>query len=548
MNSSVNSCEAGDVCSSSTSSGDEFVDLDLEFSSAGEMLFSLPKKDKSFVEQSLKEIEAGCQKEGGGVVELSYPRVGLPHVGPTAQTKIVLPAWVVESKRFSAQIDTSDDHMHNGLQLDNLRPEFLHILQKSISFWFPVQRSVLPTLLQSANSVLPPRDLVICSPTGSGKTLCYVLPMLNALRICAFSPSSVFALVIAPVMNLEFEKLNFFGANIVLLGKNDYRSERSALFPNGTRKCKAHVIVATPGRFVEHLLDENGDLDLSMLRYLVVDEADRMQDMARMEWLELVEKYANVPSVGTLSVSSLTDRSHNNWLQRILVSATLSLDVHSLHNWNLRCPILFQAEKQMDEGSTKPSVILPSSLTHKLIVCKQNTKPLFLYRQIVDNSDKWNRVIVFVNTKQTSKRLSTLMFTLSKKRIKVAEFSANLFKNRRQKLLREFQKGEIQVLIACDVLSRGIDVLDVDCVINYDLPINERIFIHRAGRTARAMKEGVLVSLTTKEEKMKLKKLLSENNLWDGIQKTKANDLDFDDEILHAYEKALIKLKKRFEK
>uniref|UniRef100_A0A183BZ28 ATP-dependent RNA helicase n=1 Tax=Globodera pallida TaxID=36090 RepID=A0A183BZ28_GLOPA len=437
-------------------SSDDMKELKREFSSAGELLFSLPKKDTSFVEQSLKEIESECQKEGDGAVELSYPRVGLPNVGPTAQTKIVLPAWVIESKRFSAQIDASDDHKHNGLQLDNLRPEFLNILQKSISFWFPVQRSVLPALLQSANSILPPRDLVICSPTGSGKTLCYVLPMLNALQICPFSSSSVFALVIAPVMNLEFEKLNFFGANIVLLGQNDYRSERSALFPNGSRKCKAHVIVATPGRFVEHLLDENGDLDLSMLRYLVVDEADRMQDMARMEWLELVEKYANA------------------------------------------CPLL----------RTVPTTI----------GCSAFWSPLH-----------------FLST--------SILSTIGTSGVRFCSKQ----KNKRTRVPRN-RKGEIQVLVACDVLSRGIDVLDVDCVINYDLPINERIFVHRAGRTARALKEGVLVSLTTKEEKMKLKKLLSENNLWDGIQKTKANDSDFDDEFLHSYEKALIKLKKRFEK
>ncbi|KAL3106854.1 hypothetical protein niasHT_010769 [Heterodera trifolii] len=549
-----------EVCS--TSSGDEFVDLDLEFSSADESTQDVAdsNRDKKPLERLLREIESESQKEVEDADKVAYRRVGLPNVGPTAQPKTLFPVWVTESKRFSAQIDgeTDNEQKSIGLRLDNLRPEFLHVLQKSISFWFPVQRFVLPTLLQMANSVLPPRDLVICSPTGSGKTLCYVLPILNALRICPFSTSSVFALVVAPVRNLaeqifkEFEKLNLFGAAIALLGQNDYRIERSVLFPNGMKSSKAHVIVTTPGRFVEHLMDENGHLDMSMLRYLVVDEADRMQDTARMEWLGFVERYANVPSVCTLNVSSLTDNSYNNWLQRILVSATLSMDVHSLHKWNLRCPILFQAEKeikvnQQTENSAEPAIVLPNSLTHKLIVCKQNFKPLLLFREIDLNFDKWNRIIVFVNKKQTSRRLSSLLDTLSKKKLTVAEFSADLFKSRRKKLLREFQSGAVRVLIACDVLSRGIDVLDVDCVINYDLPINERIFVHRAGRTARAMKEGLLVSLTTKEEKMKLKKLLSPHNLWDNIQETKSDDSDFNEECMQLYEKGLKQLKKRFE-
>lgn len=147
--------------------------------------------------------------------------------------------------------------------------------------------------------------------------------------------------------------------------------------------------------FVEHLLDTDGIIDLSMLRYLVIDEADRMQDTARMEWLELVEKYANgiivivnfrlslffpVPRANVLNIASLTDCSKNNWLQRILVSATLSIDVDKLHTWNLRCPLLFQAEKQTNgiNGQSEQqqqqqindpelSLILPHSLVHKLV-------------------------------------------------------------------------------------------------------------------------------------------------------------------------------------
>ncbi|KAL7075791.1 hypothetical protein ACQ4LE_005163 [Meloidogyne hapla] len=549
-----------------SSSGDDFVDLDQELSSAestsSESSFKtkqISNKIKKDMNINLKELEK--QDEEDDSEQGLYKVIGQldGQVVAEKKTKKFVEPWIANAHKFSSKMIGNSGNL---LPLDDLltfglKQEFINILNTYTNIWFPVQSTVLPILLNNKNEFLPPRDVVICSPTGSGKTLCYVLPILNNIHFVE-DTSAVFALIIAPSASLaeqifkEFEKFNVFNAKIVALyGNTSYFHERSLLFPNNSRISQAHVIVATPGRLLDHLMDDDGNfINLSMLRFLVIDEADKMHDTARIEWLEVVERLscASLASTNNLSISSLTNNFKQNChLQRILVSATLLLDINKLYIWNLRCPQLFLAtnneeeNKQGGEDQQQINIFLPESLSHKILSCDQKLKPLILFQQIKLHLNEWNKIIIFVNKKQTSNRLSNLLKKLGSDLLTLAELSSNLNKHRLLKLIKSFRNGQIRILIACDMFSRGVDVQDVDCVINYDVPINERIFIHRAGRTARAMKGGLLLSLCTKDEKMRLKKQLIGHNLWKNIEELNDYKGPNEEEIKH-YKEALAQL------
>ncbi|CAK5130474.1 unnamed protein product [Meloidogyne enterolobii] len=490
-----------------SSSGEDFVDLDQELSSCESTSSESSFKTKQIKNKLKRELNINLKElDGNDEEDLSenlYKVIGQVDEQPVLEKKAnkFTEPWIANAHKFCAKML---DNSVNLLPLDDLlkfglKQEFVNKLNTYTNVCFPVQSTVLPILLNNKNGFLPARDVVICSPTGSGKTLCYVLPILN--NICFVEDASaVYALIIAPSASLaeqifkEFEKFNVFNAKIVALyGNTTYFHERSVLFPNNSCISQAHLIIATPGRLLDHLMDNDGNfINLSMLRFLVIDEADKMQDTARIEWLDVIERLscglkifseflnffflASIASTNNLSISSLTNNFKQNChLQKILVSATLLLDVNKLYIWNLRCPQLFLAtdkeveeeinQEQQNGESDQMSILLPECLNHKII----------------------------------------------------------------------------RILIACDQFSRGVDVQDVDCVINYDVPINERIFIHRAGRTARAMKGGLLLSLFTKDEKMRLKKQLSGHNLWKNVEELNNFKVE-DEEAIKQYKKALAQL------
>ena len=460
--------------------------------------------------------------------------------------------------------------------------------KKHISSFFPVQTSVLSYLIPLSDKVpiFPSRDIAVAAPTGSGKTLCYILPILNGLQ--HQDPSSVFAVVVAPSVLLasqiykvrvsfhkihndsylqEFKKYDPFDTSIVLLsGSQKYESERRHLFPAGSALAKASVIVATPDRLIQHLTDLTGTVDLSKLRYLVIDEADKMKNTAKMEWLGLLEERAHVFTPNSTSVDRLQNTNQNRWIQKILVSATLSLDAERLFIWNLRCPRLFCADtveaEKPEEKETKAkendafpnleqkkkkiknpeSVILPSTLKHKFIKSHIQRKPLDVFCWI-QNHPEWEKTIVFVNTKLASQRLTNLLQTMFKESKKVAEISTGVFGKRRVRFLKNFAEGKINVLVCTDSAARGLDVEGVDCVINYDLPKDNRCFVHRSGRTARAGKDGVVLSFVIRDENMPYKSLLHKHGFWTKTEVVEDTDLSSTKDR-SKYKKALATLEK----
>ncbi|VDK83412.1 unnamed protein product [Litomosoides sigmodontis] len=451
----------------------------------------------------------------------------------------IVPAWIKRGETFASELD--EDSCAELDLIKGLHPLLSRCVREHLKQWYPVQRAVLPYLVAATNvcSSFPPRDLVISSPTGSGKTLCYVIPILNALRECMMM-NCLFALIVAPVQNLvdqiekEFQKYNVFKIRIaVLCGSHDLNAERQQLEI-------ANIAIATPGRLMEHITDLDFPVDFTHLRYLVVDEADRMSHTARIEWLNDLEAVTNYNH----SCVTVDDLYNANFLQKILLSATLSLDVEDLHQWRLRHPRLFKAVNEdmvVTNELSLNNVIVPNSLKIEYIVCDTKFKPLATYKRI-EGRQSWKKILIFVNSKMASYRLAVLLKTLSAGKYRVEELSSNLFGNRRQKVLARFRKGTTRVLIASDVLSRGIDVEDIDVVINYDKPLNERLFVHRVGRTARCGKKGRAIFLILAKEKKDFQTTL-QNVSFTGKVKERNFEGVKDVETEELYGQALTKLK-----
>ncbi|MFH4980259.1 hypothetical protein AB6A40_006968 [Gnathostoma spinigerum] len=429
--------------------------------------------------------------------------------------------WVNNAKKFSAEIQNDEFYELNTVK--GIHPRLMEAVRGNIERWFPVQKAVLPTLIKECTNPppLPPRDVAISAPTGSGKTLCYLLPIINSLSHS--TTANIFALIITPVQSLaeqiekEFQKYNVFDIQCVLLcGSHDYQKERSQLIDKYGHS-KASVVVATPGRLVDHILDKSGSMHLTSLRYLVIDEADRISQGARLEWLDLLESVTNISG----QWSTIDQLLSGNRIQTILVSATLSKDVEKLSNWRLRHPRLFRADAgYMEEMKNVPSeadhmvdsVPLPLNIEYEDLECAALYKPLALYVRAKHHKEL-KKILVFVNYKMTSYRLSVLLKLLSNNKFSVAELSSNLFGRRRRRVLKNFNEGDGRFLICSDAASRGIDFKNVDIVVNYDLPKTGRLFIHRAGRTARAGRSGRVLTIIDNSQLSKMKKIYEESKL-----------------------------------
>ncbi|WKX98395.1 hypothetical protein Q1695_013800 [Nippostrongylus brasiliensis] len=466
----------------------------------------------------------------------------------------VTTSWVSNATLFPGEL--VEKNLSELSTIDGIPDLIAGLVRKRIKSWFPVQKSVIPTLLHDVLHVPPlrPRDIAISAPTGSGKTLSYVLPILTQVGVRP--RGELLALIVVPVQTLvtqikeEFAHYNAYNAVITALsGATDFSKEQRQLAPNSN--FVSDVIISTPERLMDHLTDPSSRIDLSSLRFLVVDEADRMGPTVRQEWLDVVERRSG----GLVRCTSLADLMASRWAPRkILLSATLSRDVEELHMWNLHQPRLFCASisgstettsdlRNVDHVTGKLS--LPSSIHHTVLSVEQQYHPLALFLKIKEKD--WKKVLVFTNERESSLRLNILISRLAKDHFRVEHLTSDLHGNRRTKVLRRFRSGTTRVLICSDVLSRGVDVEGVDCVVNYELPKNDRLFVHRAGRTGRAGKTGEVLSLGSGEaRKIFVKNVLRKNGLWINADEETMDQATLEPH-LHKYKKALKHLKKSLE-
>ncbi|EIQ1511157.1 DEAD/DEAH box helicase [Vibrio parahaemolyticus] len=333
----------------------------------------------------------------------------------------------------------------------SLSSELIHALPKDFKKPTDIQALAIPELLAG-------QDLLALANTGSGKTLAYGLPLLEKLRV---NPEQK-ALILVPTRELAMqvsEAINQVGQAldlnaVCLCGGVDKEQQQQALATN------PHILVATTGRLVD--LANNG-LDLSKVHYLVLDEADRLLDMGF--WPD-VQNIAGLIS---------------NQRQTAMFSATFSDELKG------KAKLLMQAPKQVaahQENSTNQDIV------ETLYLVNKGSKTKALIELIKQNA--WTQVLVFIGAKENADGLAK---KLNKAGILTNALHGNKSQDEREEALAQFKSGQIQVLIATDLLARGIHIEQLPVVINFELPMHAETYVHRVGRTARAGEQGVAISL-----------------------------------------------------
>ncbi|EGY22103.1 hypothetical protein VD0002_g3336 [Verticillium dahliae] len=321
----------------------------------------------------------------------------------------------------------------------------------------PIQEKSIPLALEG-------RDVIGLAETGSGKTAAFALPVLQALLE---KPSGLFAVVMAPTRELAAQIAQTFEAlgsliNLrcaVIVGGLDMVQQAIALGK------KPHVVVATPGRLLDHLEKTKG-FSLRSLKYLVLDEADRLLDMDFGPSIDKILKF--IP------------RERHTYL----FSATMSSKVESLQRASLKDPARVSVQ------SNGYQVV--STLLQNYLFIPHALKDVYCVHLI--NSFIGQTTIVFLRTVHDTQRLAILLRTLG---FSALPLHGQLSQSARLGALNKFRAGSRDILVATDVAARGLDIPNVDVVINYDLPQDSKTYIHRVGRTARAGKSGRALSLVT---------------------------------------------------
>ncbi len=352
---------------------------------------------------------------------------------------------------------------------EQLLPEIRRALAEiGIEEFTPIQNQSLPPLLEG-------RDLLGQSATGSGKTIAFALPLLQKIRL---QERKLQALVICPTRELcqqvvrEIRKLgrHFPGLSVLpLVGGEPFGPQQKSLHHG------LHVAVGTPGRLLDHL--QRQTIDFSELRYVVLDEADRMLEMGFQEDVEQI-LLAAPPS-----------------RQTVLFSATFPEQTESLSERYQKNPV-----KVVVETSTK----LPSSIEQFIYEIAQEEKVRALLTLLAQQ--KPETALVFCHLKAT---VAELTQALEESNMSVACLHGDMDQTDRNRVMALCKNGSVRVVVATDVAARGIDVNDLDLVVNYDFPKPE-IYVHRIGRTGRAGKKGVALSLVEPREKHKVRALEEE--------------------------------------
>ncbi|EJC1075270.1 DEAD/DEAH box helicase [Vibrio parahaemolyticus] len=333
----------------------------------------------------------------------------------------------------------------------SLSSELIHALPKDFKKPTDIQALAIPELLAG-------QDLLALANTGSGKTLAYGLPLLEKLSV---NPEQK-ALILVPTRELAMqvsEAINQVGQaldlnTVCLCGGVDKEQQQQALATN------PHILVATTGRLVD--LANNG-LDLSKVHYLVLDEADRLLDMGF--W----------PDVQNIAMQTSNQR------QTAMFSATFSDELKG------KVKLLMQAPKQVaahQENSTNQDIV------ETLYMVNKGSKTKALIELIQKNA--WTLALVFIGAKENADGLAK---KLNKAGISTNALHGDKSQAEREEALAQFKSGQIQVLIATDLLARGIHIEQLPVVINFELPMHAATYVHRVGRTARAGEQGVAMSL-----------------------------------------------------
>lgn len=333
----------------------------------------------------------------------------------------------------------------------------------------PVQEQAIPVILKG-------RDLICCAQTGTGKTAAFILPILNTLAREPYRGTDT--LVIVPTRELavqihqQVQGFSYFVSvgSLAIYGGGDgseWEQEKTALTRGN------HIIIATPGKLIAHL--RMGYVKFDSIRHLVLDEADRMLDMGFYEDIRRI-------------ISYLPEKR-----QTLMFSATMPPKIRELARQVLVNP------SEINIAMSKPAdgVLQAAYLAH-------DKQKIPLIHALIEDKPEYQSILIFSATK---KSVSDIARSLKGIEFSVEKISSDLEQREREDVLGRFKARQIRVLVATDVLSRGIDIKDISLVINYNVPGDAEDYVHRVGRTARAAATGVALTLVNREDMFRLKKI-----------------------------------------
>ncbi|MFA9439804.1 DEAD/DEAH box helicase, partial [Uliginosibacterium sp. sgz301328] len=334
----------------------------------------------------------------------------------------------------------------------------------------PIQQQAIPVVLAG-------QDVMGGAQTGTGKTASFTLPLLQKLSRWANTSASparhpVRALILTPTRELAmqvYESVQSYGKHLPLrasciYGGVDMNPQIAEL------RTGVEVVVATPGRLLDHV--QQRTINLGQVEILVLDEADRMLDMGF------------IPDIRRILALLPAQR------QSLLFSATFSEEIKKLADTMLRSPQLIEVARRNTVSETIKHMVhpVPTAVKRELLA------------HLLTN-ENLNQVLVFVSTKFGCSRLAR---HLEREGLTADAIHGDKNQQQRTEALEKFKNGDIRVLVATDVAARGLDIDDLPCVVNFELPPNPEDYVHRIGRTGRAGKQGYAISLVAPEESQRL--------------------------------------------
>ena len=328
----------------------------------------------------------------------------------------------------------------------------------------PIQENCIPPILEK-------RDVLGVAQTGTGKTAAYLLPILSRLADGGFPKDAVNCIIMSPTRELAqqidqaMQGFSYYlpdVSSVAVYGGNDgnrYDQEMKSM------RLGADVIIATPGRLISHM--SMGNIDLSKVSFFVLDEADRMLDMGFSE--DIMKIAAGLPES----------------CQTIMFSATMPKDIETMAQKLLKNPV------EIKLAVSKPA----EKINQSAYICYE-TQKLKIIDDIFKAGDL-KRVIIFSGSKMKVKQINQ---ALQRLKINCGEMHSDLDQAQRDEMMYKFKSGQIDVLVATDIVARGIDIDDIAMVINYDVPHDAEDYVHRIGRTARADRDGVAITFVNEDD------------------------------------------------
>lgn len=352
----------------------------------------------------------------------------------------------------------------------DLNPELLESIEyMGFRETTPIQEKAIPVILSG-------RDLIACAQTGTGKTAAFLLPIMNF--ISEKRPAHTHTLILVPTRELALQidqqvqglayTLNI--TSIAVYGGGDgggWDQEKVALSKG------ADIIVATPGRLISHL--NQGYVKFDKIEVLVLDEADRMLDVGFYD--DIMRIISHLPKVR----------------QTLMFSATMPPKIRAMSKHIMKNPFEIALERSK-----------PAEGVIQAVYMLNDGQKIPLINSLIADNPEYSSILIFSSTK---KKLSEIVRGLRSKEYMVEGISSDLGQKDREEMLVRFRTRRTRVLVATDVLSRGIDIKDINLVINFDAPSDAEDYVHRVGRTARAETTGVAVTLVNRMDIQKIQRI-----------------------------------------